>query len=67
MTLLPQLHRHAWMDADIEALILDRASHQVLQRAVTEKGFRSMHHDATEAVIRGETSLSEIQRVMGSL
>jgi type II secretory ATPase GspE/PulE/Tfp pilus assembly ATPase PilB-like protein len=55
------------MDADIEALILDRASHQVLQRAVTEKGFRSMHHDATEAVIRGETSLSEIQRVMGSL
>ncbi len=55
------------MDADIEALILDRASHQELQRAVKDKGFRSMHHDATEAVIRGETSLSEIRRVMGSL
>jgi type II secretory ATPase GspE/PulE/Tfp pilus assembly ATPase PilB-like protein len=55
------------MDADIETLILDRASHQELQRAVKDKGFRSMHHDATEAVIRGETSLSEIRRVMGSL
>jgi type II secretory ATPase GspE/PulE/Tfp pilus assembly ATPase PilB-like protein len=55
------------MDADIEALILDRAPHHTLQRALTDKGFRSMHHDATEAVIRGETSLSEIHRVMGSL
>jgi general secretion pathway protein E/type IV pilus assembly protein PilB len=55
------------MDADIEALILDRASHQELQRAVTTKGFRPMHHDAKEAVIRGETSLSEIHRVMGLL
>ncbi|MBM3632007.1 MAG: type II/IV secretion system protein [Alphaproteobacteria bacterium] len=55
------------MDADIEALILDRAPHHALQRALTDKGFRSMHDDATEAVIRGETSLSEIHRVMGSL
>jgi type II secretory ATPase GspE/PulE/Tfp pilus assembly ATPase PilB-like protein len=54
------------MDEDIEALILERASHQQLQRALKDKGFRSMHHDATEAVILGETSLSEIHRVMGS-
>jgi len=55
------------MDSDIETMILERASHQELQKSLAHKGFRPISTDAIESVLKGETSLCEIHRVIGSL
>lgn len=55
------------MNGDIEAMILERASHQELQRTLAHKGFRPISRDAIDAVIQGQTSISEITRVIGAL
>jgi type II secretory ATPase GspE/PulE/Tfp pilus assembly ATPase PilB-like protein len=54
------------MDSDIEALILERAPYSELQRALAHKGFRHISNDAIDSVLQGETSLFEIQRVIGA-
>lgn len=53
------------MDNDLEAMILEKASHRELQKILSQKGFKTMQNDAIEAVLRGETSLREIHRVIG--
>jgi type II secretory ATPase GspE/PulE/Tfp pilus assembly ATPase PilB-like protein len=55
------------MDSDIETMILERASYQDFQRILAHKSFRNISNDAIDSLLQGETSLTEIQRVIGAL
>jgi type II secretory ATPase GspE/PulE/Tfp pilus assembly ATPase PilB-like protein len=54
------------MDSDIEMMILERAPYQDFQRVLAHKSFRNIGHDAIKSLLQGETSLAEIQRVIGA-
>lgn len=52
------------MDADLDELIIQRASHREFLRMAEEKGFKSLASDGITQVITGRTTLEELSRVV---
>ena len=53
------------MSEDLESLILDQAPYPMVQRSLFQRGFKTLASDGLEVVLRGETSIEELQRVVG--
>lgn len=53
------------MSPDLEERILEQAPYSELQRCLFQKGFKNLKSDALSSVLNGETSLEEVQRVLG--
>ena len=53
------------MNEDLEGLILDQAPYPVISRSLFQKGFKTLTSDGLEMVLRGETSIEELHRVIG--
>ena len=53
------------MSEDLESLILDHAPYPMVQRSLFQRGFKTLASDGLEVVLRGETSIEELQRVVG--
>lgn len=52
------------IDADIDEMVARRATTREIRRAAENKGFRTLAEDGIERVLRGETSLEEVSRVV---
>ena len=52
------------MDGDIDDLIARRATGREIREAARRTGFRTLAEDAISRVLRGETSLDEISRIV---
>jgi type IV pilus assembly protein PilB len=50
---------------EIRSLIVARAAAQELRRVAVEQGMRTLRDDGLEKVLEGETTLVEIERVLG--
>jgi len=53
------------MNEELESLILDQAPYPMVQRALFQRGFKTLASDGLEFVLRGETSVEELHRVIG--
>ncbi len=54
------------MSEDLESLVLDQAPYPAVQRSLFQRGFKTLASDGRELVLRGETSLEELHRVVGA-
>jgi type II secretory ATPase GspE/PulE/Tfp pilus assembly ATPase PilB-like protein len=52
------------LDSDIDDLISRRASMRDLKLAALDKGFRPLAQDGIQRILRGETSIAEVSRVV---
>ena len=52
------------IDSDIDDLISRRASMRDLKQSALEKGFRPLAQDGIRRVIKGDTSIAEVSRVV---
>ena len=52
------------MDADLDDLIVRRATHRELHKCAIGKGFRTLAEDGLRRVLEGMTSLEEVARVI---
>lgn len=57
------LHEVFMLDNQLRELIIQRASLPTLQREMARQGFRSMRYDGVMKVLRGITSMDEVERV----
>jgi type II secretory ATPase GspE/PulE/Tfp pilus assembly ATPase PilB-like protein len=52
------------MDADLDDLVIQKASHRDILKLAEEKGFKSLTEDGIEQVLDGKTTLDELSRVV---
>lgn len=52
------------MDADLDELVIQKASHREFSKMAEEKGFKSIAEDGIAQVITGRTTLEELSRVV---